>query len=174
MGDGELVADPHDRADGGAHAGQFRMLEHGLGQQRASPRSAPTAGRTRPRDAVAYSLSASRMRFDRDRGRDVTAGVTAHPVGDDEQVVPGIAGVLVVGADLADVRNRSDGPVSMDATPYRRSSKVVVPILIGVSTGTGVGTVTRLPSRKVPFVESRSWIIHSSFQSRRRAWWVEV
>ena len=34
VGDGDLVADPQDTADRGSHAGQFRMLEHRLGQQR--------------------------------------------------------------------------------------------------------------------------------------------
>ena len=107
-----------------------------------------------------------------DRGGDVAARVAAHPVGDDEQVASGVAGVLVVGADLADV---GDGRRLVGRRHgYRRSSNVVVPILIGVSSGTWVGTVTRRPSRNVPLVESRSWIIHSSFQRSRRAWWVEV
>ena len=60
------------------------------------------------------------------------------------------------------------------AMGYRRSSNVVVPTLTVAPSGIGVGTVTREPLRKVPFVESRSWIIHRPFQSMSRAWWVEV
>ena len=38
----------------------------------------------------------------------------------------------------------------------------------------GSGAVTRAPSCQVPFVESRSWIIHWSPHSTSRAWWLEV
>src|SRR6478735_8566102 len=57
---------------------------------------------------------------------------------------------------------------------YFRSSKVVAPTLIGAPTVTGAGAATRTPSCHVPFVESRSWIIHWSPHRTRRAWWLEV
>ena len=61
-------------------------------------------------------------------------------------------------------------------TAYFRSSNVVAPTLIGAPTFTGTGDdgCTRSPSCSVPFVESRSWIIHWSPHSTSRAWWLEV
>ena len=108
-----------------------------------------------------------------DGGGDVASRVPAHPIGDEEQVLPGEAGVLVVRTHAADVR---DGRAIDERRhgAYRRSSNVVAPTFTVAPMATGVGTVTRVPSRKVPFVESRSCSIHCSFQSMSLAWCVEV
>ena len=50
-------------------------------------------------------------RADRDRGRDVPAGGTAHSVRDDEEVRTGVRGVLIVLADEPDIRARGVGRV---------------------------------------------------------------
>lgn len=109
--------------------------------------------------------------LDGDRARDITARVTTHAVGHDEQVGSDEPGVLVVASDLADVGH---GAGARDDQHAYRSSNVVVPMRTGVPTGTWVGWETRLPLTYVPFVESRSCTIQASFQRRRRAWWVEL
>ena len=43
-------------------------------------------------------------------------------------------------------------------------------MLMGVFSGIGVGMLTLFPPSKVPLVESRSWTIHWSFHSIKRAW----
>ena len=167
----DLVADADEGAHGGAHPGELGVLEDGLGEQRVR---GDQRGLQRELGLGRGLVLAVRLADPGhgDRAGDVAARVAAHPVGDDEQVPAGIARVLVVRTDLPDV---GDGRRAIRCCHgYRRSSNVVVPILIGVSSGTWVGTVTRRPSRNVPLVESRSWIIHSSFHRSRRAWWLEV
>jgi hypothetical protein len=85
------------------------------------------------------------LRHRRDgRGRCELAGrVTAHAVGDDEQLVAGVAGVLVAGAYEADVR----------------------PTLICWPTASGVGPEMRERSTQVPFVEPRSLTTQVPFSS---------
>ena len=103
VGERDLVADPHEGADGGAHAGELRMLEHRLGEQRVGGDDAPPAGRTRRRTARLYSPSASRMRLTAIADATSPPAWPPMPSATTNSVVPGVAGVLVVGADLADV-----------------------------------------------------------------------
>jgi hypothetical protein len=101
----QFVAEAQHRADGCAHAGQFRMLENGLGDQRVRGEE------RRPKGELGVVRGRERLvnvdhSLDRNSGCDVASGVATHSVGHHEQVGSRIAGVLVVGADLADVRYR--------------------------------------------------------------------
>ena len=102
VGQGDLVAGAQEGGDGGAHALQLgTVLDPGLdlgvgGRERA----AEVVGRVVP--AVALAVEGDH-RADRDGARDVAARVAAHPVGDDEEVRPGIPGVLVLRAHQAHV-----------------------------------------------------------------------
>jgi hypothetical protein len=62
---------------------------------------------------------------------DVTAGMAAHAVGDDEELRSRIAGSWLLVRIFPDVRN-GRAPCPMWPFTYRRSSKLVVPIRTGV------------------------------------------
>ena len=100
----DVVADAEDAADGGAHAGELGVVEHGLGDQRVGGEHRGLQGELGVvgRGVELVGLGDA---LHRDRGRDVAARVAAHAVGDDEQVAAGVSAVLVVGADLADMRD---------------------------------------------------------------------
>ncbi len=171
VGDRDLVVDADDAAHRRAHPRELVVFEDGLGEQGVGR---DESGLQREGGIVGGGVALVDLAdaADGDRGGDVATGVAAHAVGDDEEIVSGVSAVLVVGANLADVR---DGCALLGLRhAYRRNSKVVVPIVTGVLSGTRVGSVTRVPSRKVPLVESRSWMTQPSSHSSRRAWWVDV
>ena len=84
-----------------------------------------------------------RERRDRDRAGDLAGGVTAHPVGDGEQVRPRVGRVLVALTEQADVG--LDRVTECNA--HLRSSRTVLPMRTGTPSGTGVGWVTFCLSR---------------------------
>src|SRR5690606_6510659 len=96
------VFDTDDGAHGGAHAGEFGVVEDGFrdegvgGEQRGLQRVLGVFGGVV--GAVGFGDP-----LDGDRAGDVTSGVSAHPVGDHEEVFAGVGGVLVVGAEFAHV-----------------------------------------------------------------------
>ena len=173
--DDGVVVDHHHGADGRAHPGEFGADVHGVDQRAGGLRDAVPQGPfsiRRRRVGVVETFEPG----DGDARGDVAAGVTAHAVGDEEQVRSGIAGVLVVGAHLAGVRDRGARALEdhVEGSAYARSSKVVAPTLMGAPRVTGTGVDTRAPSCQVPLVESRSCSIHCSPHRTRRAWWLEV
>ena len=103
--DHDAVAVEQHGADRGAHAGELGVLGHGLGELAVGgDQGALEGGRgIRRGRVVAVGLGDA---AGRDGARHVTAGVAAHAVGDEEQVAPGVPGVLVVRADPPDVRDR--------------------------------------------------------------------
>ena len=64
--------------------------------------------------------------------------MTAHAVGDGEQVRAGVRRVLVALSEQADVR----ADRVTECKCHLRSSRTVLPMRIGTPTGTGVGCVT--------------------------------
>ncbi len=173
--DDGVVVDHDERAHRRAHARELGLDVHGVDQfdGGVGDRIAQRAlGRGRGLEGVIQALEPR----DRQAGGDVAPGVTAHAVGDGEQVRARVPRILVVGAHLAGVRDRGARALEdhVSRVRYFRSSKVVAPTLIGAPTVIGAGALTRTPSCQVPFVESRSWIIHWSPHSTRRAWWLEV
>src|SRR5690606_28523694 len=72
-------------------------------------------------------------------------------------------------ADMA-----ADGARIADRHAQGLSSKVVVPIVAGVKSGTNAEPCRRTPSSLVPFVESRSVSNHCSPLRASLAWYVEV
>lgn len=92
-------------------------------------------------------------RLGRERASDVTTRVATHAVGNEKQVSTGVTRILIACSDSPDVttRHRKDAGVH-----YGLSSKIVEPMDTGVNSGTGVGTLTRWLSTKVPLVEPRS------------------
>ena len=102
VGEDDLIAHANDAADGRAHAGQFGMLEDGFREFLIGFVECVFERRGRFVDALERAIDV-RDGLDGHRARDVPAGVAAHPVGDNKEVGPGVAGVLIVRADLADV-----------------------------------------------------------------------
>ena len=72
------------------------------------------------------------------RARHLTRGVTAHPVSDGEQSRARVRRILVSLPQEPDVR----ADRVSECKCHLRSSRTVLPILIGTPTGTGVGRVT--------------------------------
>lgn len=105
VADHRVFVDHDDRADRGAEAGEFRAVLRGADQvARCGGRGGLQRGlRVFGRR---IGLVEGLQTLDRDAGGDVSAGVPAHPVGDDEEIRPGVSGILVVGADLPGVGDR--------------------------------------------------------------------
>ena len=169
----DLVADPQDAADGRPHAGQLAVLEHGLGEQRVR---GDQRGLQRELGVLGeeYSMSASATRLAAIADATSPPACPPIPSATRKRCVPAYPESWLLDRIFPTCETAALVGVGVVATGYRRSSKLVVPIVTGVPSGTGTGTVTRDPSRKVPFVDSRSWITHWSSQSIRRAWCVEV
>ena len=89
---------------------------------------------------------------DRHRGGDVSCSGSAHSIGEHEEVGGGVAAVLIVRADEADVRIRRE--TKLDS--HQRSSIVVLPMTTGIPGAICRGVLMRCPPTYVPFVESRS------------------
>ncbi len=164
----DRVADPYEGADRRAHAGELRVLVDGLADQLVGGDERRLQGELRllrVREVEAVGL---RDPVHGDRRGDVAARVAAHAVGDDEQLGPRVAGVLVVRPHATHVRDRcacgDDGHALTHGA--RTWSRPPSPARRG---GTCVGESMRWPSTNVPFVESRSCTTQSEPQSRRRA-----
>ena len=170
MGEHKRLADEAEGTHRGAHAAELAVLLDGARDERVRVEQHLRHGVLGVVGARVLLVVLGEV-LDGDRARDITARVTTHAVGHDEQVGSDEPGVLVVASDLADVGH---GAGARDDQHAYRSSNVVVPMRTGVPTGTWVGWETRLPLTYVPFVESRSCTIQASFQRRRRAWWVEL
>ena len=103
--DDGVVIDHDDRADGGAEPGELGAILGGADEVAGGGCRGGLEGRLRVirgREGLVEPLEL----LDGDGGCHVAAGVTAHAVGDGEQVRAGVAGVLVVGPDLPGVGDR--------------------------------------------------------------------
>ena len=105
VADDRVVVDHDDRADRGAEAGELGTILRGADQVAGRRRGGSLQRRLRV-FGRGVGLIERLEAVDRDARGDVAAGVAAHAVGDDEQVRPGVPGVLVVGADLPGVGDR--------------------------------------------------------------------
>lgn len=102
VGEDELVARSQQGGDGRAHAEQLGLAVDDPPDPRVGLVDDAVEGVARLAAGEGVTVD-GRHCGDRGRAREVTAGVAAHPVGDDEQVGAGVSGVLVVGADETDV-----------------------------------------------------------------------
>ncbi len=121
-----ISAAPQQRGQCGAHAVEFFVGVHHLPKlvvglpDRVRERTEKVGRR--------FVVVERRQRRDGDRTRDVARRVAPHTVGDGEQPGARVDGVLVVGADEADVGTRR---VAQDET-HRRNSSTVLPMRIGM------------------------------------------
>ena len=136
--DDRVVVDHDERADGRSHAGELGLDVHGVDQLGRGIRDRVAQRALGRRGGLERAVEALEAR-DREARGDVAAGVPAHAVGDGEQVRAGVAGVLIVGAHLAGVRDGGARALEdhVSGVRYFRSSKVVAPTLIGAPTMIG-------------------------------------
>ena len=106
VGQRQPVAGLQESRDGGAHACELALLDHGAADLVVSGEDRGLEVVEDP--AVVVRFVEEGQAADGDRGGDVAAGVTAHAVRDEEEVSARVAGVLVVLAHLAGVRARCE------------------------------------------------------------------
>ena len=168
MGESEAVAGrAQNSGDGGAHSGEFGLF---------TDTTADAVIGFEDRGAEEFEgvlASGFAVEFGQaghgDRRGDVPAGVTAHSVGDEQEIGSRIAGVLVVLTHQPGVRpgcrTESDGT----AGRHDWVSRVVCPMVIRVPIASWMGPVMREPSTMVPFVDPRSSSIQAPFFAEIRA-----
>ncbi len=168
MGESEAVAgSTQEGGDGGAHSGEFGLF---------ADAAADAVVGFEERGAQDFEgILASGLVVelgqagDGDRRGDVSACVTAHSVGDEQEIGSRVAGVLVVLTHQPGVRpgcrTESDGT----AGRHDWVSRVVCPMVIRVPMASWMGPVMREPSTMVPLVDPRSSSIHAPFFAEIRA-----
>ena len=152
----------------GAHAGQFRVFHDGLRKFLSGTEDAAEEFFASSFDGVIRVIKRIQVLHGDGTGH-IAARVAPHAVGDNVEVASYRTGILVACSDLPNMGGGRAQDCVSGHKPHRRSSNELVPMVTGVFSGTGVGMLTRLPSTKVPLVESKSWTIHWSFHSMRRA-----
>ena len=168
VGESEAVAGGAQyRGDGGAHSGEFGLFADAAADAVVGfeDRGAQDFEGVLASGLVVELGQAG----DGDRRGDVSACVTAHSVGDEQEIGSRVAGVLVVLTHQPGVRpgcrTESDGT----AGRHDWVSRVVCPMVIRVPMASRMGPVMREPSTMVPLVEPRSSSIQAPFFAEIRA-----
>ena len=103
VGDNNLVAHTDHCTKRCPHSGEFGVVGHRPGEFFSCPKNSPIDFLAGFFDTAVWSIEPHQV-SNRQRTGDVTTGVTAHPVGDDKQMVANRPGVLVAGSNLAHMR----------------------------------------------------------------------
>ena len=157
--------------DGRAHAGKLGIDVDEFGEQGIG--GLDFVGQ----DGAGIAVVFVRVQVDHVQNRggrgNIAAGVPAHAIGHDGQVLAHVCGVVILGTDAADVR---PGGIAQDERPlrgwcllrgnvrsghgYGLNSMTVLPILTGTPRSTGRARVSCWSARYVPLVEPRSSMNH--------------
>ena len=157
MGEVQLALGQQEGGDRGPHAGQLGIDVDEFGEQRVG--GLDLVGKDGA--GVAVVVVAVEMEHVQHRGgrSDITAGVSAHAIGDDGEVAADVGGVVVLRAHPADVGPRgvahderplggscfAFGPVCgkiRGSHGYGLNSMTVLPILTGTPSSTGSALVS--------------------------------